>query len=190
MYIQGHNHGHGHSGKNYVTYADPTCNMGNQGSWSDTGSAFCFNGPKTWANGWYSAYHLTVTPSSSNWDGTLVGINAVPANSVTSGQRVVIRITGSGETDLYMIFNHQTGALASIPQDGNEVVISSQASTLYDTSSWEAGLSNGQTYTKANWAGSPVDRVCMDVAICCAEAGVFCCWSIALCRRGVARDAY
>ena len=28
---QGHNLGHHHSGKDGVTYADPTCNMGNQG---------------------------------------------------------------------------------------------------------------------------------------------------------------
>ena len=29
---QGHNLGHSHSGKGGVTYADPTCNMGNQGA--------------------------------------------------------------------------------------------------------------------------------------------------------------
>jgi hypothetical protein len=46
----GHNLGHPHSGE-VATYDDATCNMGNQGSWSDTGSAFCFNGVKTWRNG-------------------------------------------------------------------------------------------------------------------------------------------
>jgi hypothetical protein len=46
----GHNLGHPHSGE-LATYDDKTCNMGNEGNWSDTGNAFCFNGVKTWRNG-------------------------------------------------------------------------------------------------------------------------------------------
>jgi len=185
---QGHNLGHHHSGKDGVTYADPTCNMGNRGataalvlavvvlifsllffslfayipfllafvfasslvpgSWSDTGSVFCFNPAKTWYNNWYSSNHVVVDPSSSPYDGDLVGINAVRDGTILSGQDVVLKIatSGSGLSDLFVMFNRQIGANSGVPEDGNEVIITSQASSGA-TSVWEAGLSSGQTHT-------------------------------------------
>ena len=107
MHEIGHNLGHHHSGKNGVTYADPTCNMGNQGSWSDAGTNFCFNAAKTWANKWYESYHVTVDPTRATYDGTLVGINAVKNGSITAGQDVVLKISSSAETDLYVMLNRK-----------------------------------------------------------------------------------
>ena len=155
MHEIGHNLGHHHSGKNGVTYADPTCNMGNQGSWSDAGTNFCFNAAKTWANKWYESYHVTVDPTNATYEGTLVGINAVKDGTITAGQDVVVKIASSGETDLYVMFNRKAGANSEVPQNGDQVVITEQEYELYYTSAWLAGLSETgvTTYTRS-WSGS------------------------------------
>jgi len=41
MHELGHNLGRSHSGKDVVTYAEPMCNMGYRGSWTDAGNNFC-----------------------------------------------------------------------------------------------------------------------------------------------------
>ena len=78
-----------------MTYADPTCNMGNQGSWSDTGTKFCFNPAKTWYNGWYSDRHVTVNPLTTAYSGDIVGINAVNDDTIQSDQDVVLSFENS-----------------------------------------------------------------------------------------------
>jgi len=126
----------------------------NPGAWSDTGSAFCFNPAKTWYNGWYSSNHVEVDPSSSPYNGELVGINAVRDGTISSGQDVVLKIatSGNGVTDLFVMFNRQIGTNAGVPGDGNEVIVVSQAAHTY-VSVWEAGISSGQTMTMS-WPNS------------------------------------
>jgi hypothetical protein len=168
MHELGHNLGHHHSGKDLVTYKDPTCNMGNRGSWSDAGSNFCFNAAKTWANKWYEEYHVTVDPSSGGYDGTLVGINAVKDRTITAtGQDVVIKVDSPGETDLYIIYNRQTGANNQVPENGDQVVIVEQGRELRTTSSWRAALSEGQEYTQGGWSGAST----LIVKVCSLETG-------------------
>eukprot|EP00979_Chaetoceros_neogracilis_P016215 scaffold7356_cov164-Chaetoceros_neogracile.AAC.2 len=168
MHELGHNLGHHHSGKDGVTYADPTCNMGNRGSWSDRGSNFCFNAAKTWANKWYEEYHMTVDPSSGGYDGTLVGINAVKDRTITAtGQDIVIKVDSPGETDLYIIYNRQTGANNQVPENGDEVVIVEQSRELKRTSSWRAALSEGEVYTQSSWSGTGT----LIVKVCSLETG-------------------
>jgi len=169
MHEIGHNLGHHHSGKDGVTYADPTCNMGNRGSWSDAGTNFCFNAAKTWANKWYETYHATVDPSSGTYDGTLVGINAVKDGTIAAeGQDVVLKIASSGATTLYVMFNRQAGANNEVPSYGDQVVITEQGAELVTTSSWMAALSDGQTYTKSNWSSSGKT---LTVKVCYLEVG-------------------
>ena len=163
MHEIGHNLGHGHSGKGGVTYADPTCNMGNRGSWSDAGTNFCFNAAKTWANKWYESYHVTVDPTRATYDGTLVGINAVKNGSITAGQDVVLKISSSAETDLYVMFNRKDGANDEVPGYGDQVVIIEQGSGRDKTSSWLAGLSEtGVTAYTQSWpsSGTLTVKVC------------------------------
>jgi len=132
------------------------------GSWSDTGSVFCFNPAKTWYNGWYSSDHAEVDPSSSPYDGELVGINAVRDGTILSGQEdVVLKIATSGETDLFVMFNRQIGANSGVPGDGDKVLITSQSSSG-STSSWEAGLSSGETHTVSDWS----DKGTLNIKVC------------------------
>jgi len=168
MHELGHNLGHGHSGKNNSTYYDPTCNMGNRGSWTDEGSNFCFNAGKTWGTKWYSEYHVTVDPSQGYYDGTLVGINAVKDKTIApAGQDVVLKISSSGEIDLYIMFNRKAGANNEVPENGDEVIITEQAAEMEAISSWTAGLSVGQTYTQDSWSGSGT----LTVQVCSLETG-------------------
>jgi len=168
MHEIGHNLGHSHSGKNGVTYADPTCNMGNQGSWSDGGTNFCFNAAKTWANKWYESYHVTIDPTSNTHDGTLVGINAVKDGTIAeTGQDVVLKIASSGETDLYAMFNRKSGANNEVPQYGDQVVITEQYRETGESSSWQASLSSGEEYTQSNWGASGT----LTVKVCSLERG-------------------
>jgi hypothetical protein len=151
-----------------VTYADPTCNMGNNGSWSDAGTNFCFNAAKTWANKWYESYHVTVDPSSATYDGTLVGINAVKYGTIAAGQDIVLKISSSNEIDVYVMFNRKAGANDEVPQYGDQVVITEQYDELYYTSSFLAGLSETgvTTYTRS-WSGSGT----LTVKVCSLNTG-------------------
>jgi hypothetical protein len=161
----GDNLGHGHSGKDGVTYADHTCNMGNQDSWSDKGTNFCFNAAKTWANKWYASYHVRIDPTWNTYDGTLVGINAVKDGTIAAtGQDVVLNIASSGEINLYYVmFNRKVGANIEVPQYGDQVVITEQYRKMSASSSWQASLSSGEEYTQSNWLGRFWNSHCQGV---------------------------
>jgi len=166
MHEIGHNLGHSHSGKDGVTYGDPTCIMGGYGSWSDEGLNYCFNAAKTWANKWYESYHVTIDPISETHVGILVGINAVKDGTIAeTGQDVVLKIDSSGETDLYVMFNRKAGANNEVLQYGDQVVITEQYRETGASSSWQASLSSGEEYTQSNWGASGT----LTVKVCSIE---------------------
>jgi len=142
--------------------------MGNKGFYTDEGTNFCFNAAKTWANKWYESYHVTVDPSSATYDGTLVGINAVKNGTIVAGQDVVLKISSSGEADLYVMFNRKAGANDGVPGYGDQVVITEQAAETRTPSSWLAGLSEAgvSTYTQS-WSGSGT----LTVKVCSLDTG-------------------
>ena len=152
--------GHAHSGKGGVTYADPTCNMGNTGSWSDRGSRYCFNAAKTFVNGWYSEYDHTMDPSTQEFDGKMYGINAVRDGTIPSNGKVVMKLQGQGEKALYLMFQRKAGANSEIPQDGDKVVITEQQSSLGVSSSWQAALGEGESFSFGWGSGSSEIKVC------------------------------
>ena len=105
-------------------------------------------------------------PSSSPYNGELVGINAVRDGTILSGQDVVLKIATSGETNLFVMFNRQIGANSGVPGDGDKVLITSQSSSG-KTSSWEAGLSSGETHTVSGWS----DKGTLNIKVCSIELG-------------------
>jgi len=150
----GHNLGHSHS------TADPTCHMGNRGSWTDVGTKFCFNGAKTFVNGWYSEYHHTMDPLTETFYGKMYGINTVRDRSIPSDGKVVIRLTNDNEWPWYLIFQRQIGANAGIPQDGDKVVITVQEKETRSKSSWKKALGEFES-EPFQWAGESLEiRVC------------------------------
>jgi len=152
----GHNFGHHHSGKGGIPYADDTGYMGNTALWSDVGSKMCFNPAKTWHFGWFSNHHQVVTVSSSSFTGTLVGASNEDIASLND--KIVIKIVaeGTGNKDLYIMYNGATGANQEVRGSRNQIVITEQASNN-GVSSWMAGLSNApntQSWSKSWGSGN------------------------------------
>ena len=152
----GHNLGFGHSGTDLKdnTYNDGTCHMSNEGGFRDESRKFCFNAAKYYYSNWFPEFSMTVTPTSRNFKGNLVGIDDVVSNRANSGnQELVVKIQGSRQTDLFMMFNRRKGINSEVPEHGNKVVIVSQSSRSA-VSVRIAALSTGQTHTINNWANS------------------------------------
>jgi hypothetical protein len=143
MHEIGHNLGHHHSGLGSYEYADPTCMMGNVG-WADESPKKCFNAAKSWASGWYSDRHETVSTSiSKNLQLQLVGVDDYVNDRFTSDQqRVVVKIG----TNLYMMYNRAKGVNAETGGYEDKVVIVQQTSETGSTSWVRAALGVGESY--------------------------------------------
>ena len=115
----------------------------------------CFNAAKTYYLGWFSDYHGSSTPASSSFSGTLVGINDATNDEISSGQFVTVKISGSGETDLFMMYNRVEGVnkfLYNIYFRDKVVVVEQNG---MGGQSWvRAVLDEGETYSQSNWAGT------------------------------------
>lgn len=152
----GHNFGHSHSGKGSNEYGDGSCIMSYFGSATDIGTKYCFNGAKTYYFGWFSDNQSDVVLSSNMLASfTLVGVEAVRNNIIQRNQLMVVKINADNflNDDLFIMFNRKEGANSEVPQDGNRIVIVSQAPGLtnygsYHKSWWASSLTEGQSYTK------------------------------------------
>lgn len=135
-------------------YDDPSCQMG--GEWGTIyDGEKCFNAAKTYELGWYSEYNGITNPTSSAFRGSLVGINDVVNDEVSSDQFVAVKIADSGETNLFMMYNRVEGVnkFLEIQYYRDKVVVVKQRKD--GRQSWVmAVLDKGDTYTKNNWAGS------------------------------------
>jgi len=172
--VQGHEMGHAldfsHSGK-VVTgdywedqTKDPTCIMGYEGLLTDSGSAMCFSGSKTWYTGWYDDYHQTVKPHmQQSFQGDLVGIDDV-VNGLTDPDKhtLVLRVKGPNEKDLHIMYQRQKGVIQDLEEDGDTVVVTEQARG--SAQSWSrATLGEGDIYRVSRWNGgvnSLIVQVC------------------------------
>ena len=160
----GHNLGLSHSGSDVnqngvfdddeEEYDDASCQMGGEWGLVSDGQK-CFNAAKMYYLGWFSTYHGSSTPASSSFSGTLVGINDVANDEITSGQYVIVKISGTGETDLFMMYNRVEGVhkfLENLYYRDKVVVVEQSES---DEQSWvRAVLGEGETYSQWNWAGT------------------------------------
>ncbi len=115
----------------------------------------CFNAAKTFYLGWFSSYHGFSSPKSSSFSGSLVGVNDAGNNEISTGQYVTVKISDSGATDLFMMYNRVEGVTSFLNNIyyRNKVVIVEQSTE--DEQSWvKAVLDKGETYTQRNWGGS------------------------------------
>ena len=110
----GHNLGLQHSGWNEDAYGDETGVMGGSGSspTDDDGAAHCFNAAKMYYLGWYSSYNKDLTPSTASYTGKLVPTNDIAAGDINSSTYdYVLKVSGSGETDLFIFYNKAGGII-------------------------------------------------------------------------------
>jgi len=170
----GHNLGVDHSQYNGNEYGDPTGTMGGGGycAENDEEGKQCFNAPKTYNFGWFSAYHEDITPTTTAYSGELVPTDDVASGTITSSEDYIIKVSGTGETDLFISYNYATGIISDMAENfratfGNHVAVISQAN--YEAmSDLLSGLGAGDTYTKANWAGTTNS---LKITVCSITAG-------------------
>jgi hypothetical protein len=171
----GHNLGVDHSNLNGEEYEDATCVMGGAGYFDedDEKGAMCFNAAKSHYFGWFSEYHNDFNPATTGYSGELVPTNDVATGNISTGQHYILKLSGSGETDLYVHYNKAEGITADMDDEyrtayGNAVMVYSQASGGA-TSAILAGLTAaGQKYTKTNYGGTGNT---LTIEVCSITAG-------------------
>ena len=171
----GHNLGVDHSNLNGVEYGDATCVMGGAGYFDedDEKGAMCFNDAKSHYFGWFSEYHNDFNPATTGYSGELVPTNDVASGNISTGQHYILKLSGSGETDLYVHYNKAEGITADMDDEyrtayGNAVMVYSQANGEA-LSAILAGLTAaGQKYTKTNYGGTGNT---LTIEVCSITAG-------------------
>eukprot|EP00545_Synedropsis_sp_CCMP1620_P006689 CAMPEP_0119029482 /NCGR_PEP_ID=MMETSP1176-20130426/40541_1 /TAXON_ID=265551 /ORGANISM="Synedropsis recta cf, Strain CCMP1620" /LENGTH=760 /DNA_ID=CAMNT_0006985829 /DNA_START=47 /DNA_END=2329 /DNA_ORIENTATION=- len=157
MHEVGHNLGLAHAGEATAAYGDQSGMMGYSYS-SDDSPKMCFNGPKTYQLGWFPAYHVDLSSSTSdfNWDGNLVGF-AEKANAVVGVDKMIIRIQDEvANQDIYVHFNRQLSFNSETYEGGNQVMVATRqgGGTFYSASTLVAKLGDLGKYSYPNFRGS------------------------------------
>jgi hypothetical protein len=106
-----------------------------------------------------------VDPSTSAYNGELVGTNDVVNGEISAGQEMTVKLHGKGETDLFMMYQKTEGVTVDIADKyestfNNHVVIVEQSGD--SQVSWvKASLAPGDMYSQKNWnGGTLVVQVC------------------------------
>jgi len=120
---------------------------------------------QTYYFGWFPEYHKDVDPSTKSYVGHLVGTNDVVNDEISPGQDMTVKLSSSGETDLFMMYQKTEGITLEIDSDyaatfNNHVVIVEQSEDGAD-SFVKASLAPGDMYTQKVWnGGTLVVQVC------------------------------
>eukprot|EP00979_Chaetoceros_neogracilis_P002735 scaffold447_cov250-Chaetoceros_neogracile.AAC.7 len=102
--------------------------------------------PQTYYFGWFSEHHQDVDPSTSAYEGQLVGTNDVVNDEISTGQDMIVKLHSNGETDLFMMYQKTEGITEDIDIDhemsfNNHVVIVEQSGDSQD--SWVCSITPG-----------------------------------------------
>ena len=129
----------------------------------------CFNPSKSWALGWYSDRHVSVDASSAGAvsEHSLVGVaeyGAVGSNSM------FLKLDNGGD-DFFIGFNRAIGMNVDQLEGADEVTVTqSSAGSSARSSSLQAKLGAGQSFTISNIKGSGTDALIEVIAIDIATA--------------------
>jgi len=160
MHQIGHNFGQYNSGGGTAICGDDTDMMGIQ-EYEDNAPRACFNGAKSWWFGWYSDRHAEMSPTSVSTILNMLSIDDYLNGQATSDdQYTVVRIVGTHEIDLFVMYNRAEGVNSQVSGHRDQVTIVRQNGDTHQ--SWlEAGLSFDEgddgvhsQWTKSNWNGS------------------------------------
>ena len=147
-----------HSGKGSQSYTDDTGYMGNQLPWDDEGTITCFNPAKMWYLGWFEWRHVVVNPSNINgaFNDKIVSLDDV-VNSNTANENMIVKIEGDAN-EYFIMFNRAKGMNRGAVGYRDEVVITQQNHESAISYAM-AGLSDGEMWTKSNYAGTGKDLI-------------------------------
>ncbi len=118
----------------------------------------CFNAANTFHAGWYSDRQVSVFPETDSYSGDLVDVNSVHLGQINEQEKVVIRVQGTEEDNLFLMLHRLEGITSDmhseyIPKYAGRVNIVRQ--TSHDASSKTvAQLTSGEEYTQNNWAAT------------------------------------
>lgn len=145
-----------HSGKGSKSYADDTGYMGNQLPWNDEGSITCFNPAKMWYLGWFEWRHVVINPSSRSFNDNIVSLDDV-VNSNAAKEKMIVKIEGDAK-EYFIMFNRAKGMNRGAVGYRDRVVITEQGHESAISYAM-AGLSDGEMWTRSNFAGTGRDLI-------------------------------
>jgi hypothetical protein len=164
----GHNIGLAHSNEGSTTYADQSGMMGYSYG-NESAPKMCFNAAKNNQLGWYADKTTIVTPSSATGNCFAGSLYGTAKYGDAAAQTVGIKVNNpSSSTDVYIMYNAQTGIQSGTQEGGNQVMVvtaggegnSYAVSTLVrkiitDPAGYTLpGFSNTKLYVDSNTAGS------------------------------------
>jgi hypothetical protein len=163
MHEVGHNLDVAHSNEGGTEYADQSGMMGYSYS-QDDGPVMCFNAAKSSRFSWYNNKELSF--DNESWSGKVVGL--ADYNVAAADHNVLLKIRSKdGNNDaktLSVTYNRKIGINSGTLEAGDQLmVVETETSTRYSPSTLLAKLSNGETYTYANYWGTGKDfRITVD----------------------------
>ena len=107
---------------------------------------------KNYQLGWYVDRQITVTSSMGSWGGDLVGLSDY--ENAGTNQLVLARVPG----DWFVSFNRKAGINSGVVEAADQVLIHRKFFNN-GISNLIAKLSDGQSYTYTNYAGSGLDLI-------------------------------
>ena len=151
----GHNLNFGHANEGATEYADQAGMMGYSYGLNYS-PVMCFNAAKSWQSGWFDDKSLTIFPNDDAgtcFSGELYGLDSYTSSPADA--KVLIQLQSNSGTHYHIGFNGQQGSNIGTVEHGNQVLITTQAST--GSSTKVAHLGAGGSYTISDYDGSGRD---------------------------------
>ena len=151
----GHNLNFDHANEGNFERDDQSSMMGYIYSQNDS-PVMCFNAAKSWQSGWFADKSLTIFPNDDAgtcFSGKLYGLASYTSSPADA--KVLIQLQSTSGTHYHIGFNGKQGSNSGTVEHGNQVLITTQAST--GKSMKIAHLGAGGSYTIPNYDGTGRD---------------------------------
>lgn len=158
----GHNLGFHHSGYQEQGYGDNTCLMGSANVPWTKYIHMCYNAAKSYYSHWY---HLKIDLLPIDlglaWNGELVGLDDYVNDRIRKeGQQVLMKVSGEGEKDLFVMFNRAKGITKHTRYPDRVTIV--QQEHEFAASTLVGELKSRESYRSSNWGNTGYDLVIQD----------------------------
>lgn len=158
----GHNLGFHHSGYQEQGYGDNTCLMGSANVPWTKYIHMCYNAAKSYYSNWY---HLKIDLLPIDlglaWNGELVGLDDYVNDRIRNeGQQVLMKVSGDGEKDLFVMFNRAKGITKHTRYPDRVTIV--QQEHEFASSTLMGELKSRESYRSSNWGDTEYDLVIQD----------------------------